>query len=53
MSVAYRCLKGGYFWERGVHYGGAHIVSKKRFYSGGMGIFWDGRISKRRGGPIF
>ena len=30
--------------------GVSHIVVKKEVYSGGMGIFWEGRISKGGGG---
>ena len=39
----------GIFSEGRVDYGSAHIVSKKKVYSGGMGRFWEGRISKGRG----
>ena len=39
----------GIFWEGGVDYGSVHIVSKKEVYFGGMGRFWDGRMSKGRG----
>ena len=32
-------LRAGIFWEGGVDYGSAHVVSKKGVYSGGMGRF--------------
>ena len=46
MSVAYRCLQGGYILGGRVDYGYAHTVSKKGVYSGGMGRLWEDHISK-------
>ena len=33
--------------------GVSQIVVKKGVYSGGMGRFWEGRVSKGGGGGIF
>ena len=47
-SVAYKCLREGgvgYGWECRLK------VVKKGIYSGGMGRFWVGRISK--GGGVY
>ena len=44
--VACRCLERGYVLGRRWILGVSHIVVNMGAYSGGMGRFWEGRISE-------